>query len=187
MQTTLVPHVIDALVSLFESMTVSITDAQGNPISLVVYDGYPGPNFEDTFVSVGGTLQPTARARQQPAALGQPNNMSALDENVEILCYAQAGTGGGADADPVAGTNDDSQKLCRDNAYAIVQAADTALRANAGLDGLGGAATNVPLLQTGWAYVTAGDLTQTSGDTAQWGRFAIVEFTVHYFSRLRSF
>ena len=185
--TSLVNHVVDALITKFEGLSVpTLTDSQGNPIPLITYDGYPGANYEDCFICVGGSPLPTARARQQWMSLGQgpPGTAPAKDENVEIVCYAQAATGAGGDPNPTS-TTDNSQQLARNNAYAIVAAVESALRSDTQLIGLGGAAAGQPLVQ--WCDVLTGDLYQTNAQTdPALGRVAVVEFQVHYFARLRS-
>lgn len=185
-QTSLVPHLIDALISKFSTMTVTgLTDSSGNPMqTLPVYDGYPGPNFEDAFVCVGGLPQPTARSRQTWMSLGQNMPGPAKDEKGEIYCMAMAAAGG--DGWTGDGTGADAQKIARDNAYAIVAAAENALRSDLTLLGLGGAAAGVPLLGTGWCGVLAGDLRQTDESDSASGRYAVVDFTVDWFTRLRS-
>lgn len=187
--TTLTPHVIDALITKFEGMTVSgLTDAQGNTLPLTVYDGYPGESYEDSFIVVGGAPTPTARVRQHFASLGQgpPGIAPAKDEEGEIVCYAQSATGSISDPNP-SSTVDQSQKIARDNAYAIVAAVETSIRTDTQLLGLGGAAAGVPLLGTGWCDVLTGDLHQTSMQTdPALGAVAVVEFNIHWFTRLRS-
>src|SRR5450631_2408544 len=139
-QTSLVPHVIDALITKFQTMSIAgLVDSQGNPIqTLPVYDGYPGPSWETPFVAVGGAAGPTARSRQAWMSLGQNMPGPAKDERGEIYCMAKAIAGG--DGWTGDGTGADAQKAARDNAYVIVAAAEAALRSDVQLLGLGGAA-----------------------------------------------
>lgn len=188
---TAVPNVIDALLTKFRGLSVAITDAEGNvlPKTPIVFDGLPVAGLDDVIVSVGGGPDPTGESHQTWGALGQPGSVGgapARDETAIIRCYASSYVGG-ADEDGAASPND-AQKAARDNAYAIVKAAEVSLRNDPQLLGLGGAAVGVPLLGTGWISVTTGTLHQTkdTDPNASIGRVATVEFFVEYFSRLYS-
>jgi len=194
---SLVPHVIDALLTKFRALSVTITDAQGQtlPKTPIVYDGLPPAGFDDVVICVGGGLDPTADSNQTWASLGQPGAVGgapARDERAIVRCYASSFIGGddtsAQDNATITDSISDAQKKARDNAYSIVNAAEVALRSDPQLLGLGGAAPGVALLGTGWVEFVAGTLHQTNetDESATQGRYATVEFAVGWFSRLYS-
>lgn len=184
---SLVPNVIDALLTKIRGLTATVLDAEGNSIPILVFDGYPGSNLEDTFVSVGGGMDPTAESHEQFISLGQPGAVGgapARDETATIRIYVQAYVGGADETGQSA--PDDAQKTARDHAYTIVSALAVSLRGDPQLTGLGGAVAGVPLLTSGWCELRATALHQTNELNAAQGRIAFVECAVDYYARLYS-
>lgn len=186
---SLVPEVIDYLLGMFRGLTVpDLVDAVGNPLDLLVYDGYPGTDLEDTFVAIGGGYDPTAMGTQEFISLGQPTNAPSRDERVEIRCYATSFVGGADDGG--ASGQSDAQYLARTNVYRILAAIEAALRTDPQLGGPHATPpTAQPLLTSGWVEFSAGNLTQTNeiDQSVTMGRHATVEFIVAYYQRLYSF
>lgn len=188
-KTSLVPEVIDYLLAMFRGLDVpDLVDATGQTLPLRVYDGYPGTNLEDAFVSIGGGYDPTATGVQEFISLGQPLNAPSRDERVEIHCYASSFIGGDDDGGASGTSTSDAQYLARTNVYLIVSAVEAALRTDPQL-GPGATPPTTPLLTSGWCEFAVGNLTQTNelDPSVGMGRMATVDFAVAYYQRLYSF
>jgi hypothetical protein len=139
---------VDALVSLFAT-----TSAEA------VYDGWPlTGDVPADYIIVGGTEDPddeSGEFDQDWAALGK----QARTETAQITCAILAGTG------------DDSIKVARDRALAILAECEALLRTTPALG----------VLEPGWAHLTSVAVRPVRNTE---GTYVRVRFTVAYQSRL---
>ena len=180
-QVTSVPNVIDALLSKIRALT-AVTGAQP---PVLVYDGPPGPDEPDLYVTVGGGTEVVSDGRQTVASLGSAATKPAsFDENYAISGWVYSFVGGGDDAG-VAGVSD-AQKTARDNAYTIFEAISTAIQNDPTLAAETSVFPDGNGLASGWINVEDHRLEQTNpdDDKSAFGRWAFVHWTVRVHKRL---
>ena len=163
--------VLDALIAMLRALP----STSGNP-PVAVYDGPPGPNEPDLFVSIAGNGE-TIGGPQEWASLGGTTGAPARDEHYVIDGFVFSIVGG----DNVSGVTgiSDAQKSARDAAYVIFHDFESALRLDPKLSGT---------LRDGWAGIADHRLVQTDPEDpkSQMGRYVVLTFQVGVTNRLHS-
>jgi hypothetical protein len=175
MGTSTVPAVIDALLQKFSELAYTY---EGAPLTVEVFDSYPGPNQPAVLIAVGGAVVPTDEGDQKWAGLGA----TARDEDYEVVCYISAATGGASDTgvDPTSQTSvSDAQRTVRQQAFSVLATIETALRADITLSQVA-----TPPVGVLWCEISKIALEQTDAETAVVGRIATVTFHVHIRARI---
>jgi hypothetical protein len=147
---TTAPAAVDKLLAL----------AQANvPAGVYCYDGHPGTTQMPQMFTIGGTSGPTIDWLSDPIELGARSR----EEKYEIHCTASAAIGGTWEL----------ETQVRLEAWAIVQALEIALKADATLGGT-----------VRYAQLVAGTAYGTDSVTAPQGRMHTIEFVVRCEARV---
>lgn len=147
-----IPAVIDALLALLRARPELAAPVE-------VFDGFPRRVIDNLdFVAVGGKSEPVADGTQAAAVLG--NRRRDETYTVRVYCSSSRGT--------------QDQKVTRDRAFALMAAAEDAIRADPTLGG------RVKSAQVGGRIV----LQETDADTAEAGSDAEVSFDVSVEARI---
>lgn len=164
--------VLDALLTKLNGLTFTVTGNTDN--NVYVFDGYPGQNKPNCFVTLAGVSKPAAAGTENWAALG---NLARYEHyNVDLHIWSFCG------GNAVAGAygQNDAQKTARDNAASILATIEASLLEDANL-----AVENNGSPLVIWCLITQVNLKQTSEeDSTAKGRYASYDLTINVYNRL---
>ncbi|HET6908901.1 MAG TPA: hypothetical protein VFH54_06135 [Mycobacteriales bacterium] len=155
---TALADAIDYLVTLFTNAVNNLDQGSG---PAQVYDGYPGTDRTADFIVVGtgSDADASTAAQRGYVELGGTNAPGSLGEEFVVVNYVQA----------FRRNVDYAQSEARRAAVALYALCETALRND---PTLGGLTTPFP------AEISTQNLKQTTPETANEGRWALIEFGV---------
>lgn len=164
--------VLDALLTKLNGLTFTVSGITDT--SVYVFDGYPGQNKPQCFVTLAGVSKPSAAGTETWAAIGNLARYERYNVDLHIWSYC----GGNSEAGAY-GSND-AQKTARDNAASMLATIEASLLedANLALEN-----NNSPLVI--WCLIAGVNLTQTNEeDASAKGRYAHYAITINVYNRL---